>query len=464
VLGYDLTFSAPKSVSLLFGLGEPQLSGRVRNAHDEAVRQALDYIEHHACWTRRGAGGRTHLQGGRLTVATFRHRTSRAGDPQLHTHAVVANATGADGHTTALDGQALYAHARTAGYLYQAALRDQVTRTIGVEWQPVHNGMAEIAGFDEAVLRHFSRRAQDIAEHLQQRGVRSMKGARVVKLETRKAKTYDVPVQRLRDEWKARAGELGLDQAALDDVLDRRAPGRPRRPEYEELDTRPRGPNGITRARSSFDCRDVLRDLAEAHREGTTAEELEELADSWLSSDRAVQLEQGSRRAQVGGARYTTVEILQLESRLIAQADRRRRSGVATADERAVRDALQSRIALSPEQQTLVSQITRSGDGVEVVCAAAGTGKTRALATARDAWEQSGIAVYGCSLSARAALELETMTGVDSATVARLLQDIDHGTACRLVPRPQASARRGCKRGPPGGHNFRPRPQSQVVY
>jgi conjugative relaxase-like TrwC/TraI family protein len=133
VFGYDLTFSAPKSVSLLFGLGDLQTSRLTRDAHDHAVQQALDYLERHACWTRRGRGGRTRLQGDGLTVATFRHRTSRAGDPQLHTHAVVANAPTATGSTTALDGQALYAHARTAGYLYQAALRDQLTRTVGVD-------------------------------------------------------------------------------------------------------------------------------------------------------------------------------------------------------------------------------------------------------------------------------------------------------------------------------------------
>jgi hypothetical protein len=71
VLGYDLTFSAPKSVSLLFGLGDPELSDRVRAAHDEAVRQALDYVERHACWTRRGAQGRSRLRGDGLTVAPF---------------------------------------------------------------------------------------------------------------------------------------------------------------------------------------------------------------------------------------------------------------------------------------------------------------------------------------------------------------------------------------------------------
>jgi Ti-type conjugative transfer relaxase TraA len=431
VLGYDLTFSAPKSVSLLFGLGDDSLSGQVREAHDEAVRQALDYVEQYACWTRRGAGGRTRLQGGGLTVATFRHRTSRAGDPQLHTHSVVANATAAAGATTALDGQALYAHARTAGYLYQAALRDRMTRTVGVEWRPVVNGMAEIDGFDPEVLRAFSRRSQDIEEHLEQRGVRTMKGARVVKLETRRAKTYDVPVARLRDEWAARASELGLAQDALNDVLDRRAPGRPAHPTTDDLAEDLIAPDGVTRQASTFDRRDVLRDLAGAPREGATPRDLEVLADAWLASDDVVRLEAGAWRQHLGGARFSTVEMLELERELVDIALARRDSATAVAPPGTVDQVLARSRQLADEQTNLISSITTSGHGVEVVNAAAGTGKTRALGAARDVWERSDINVYGCALAARAAVELESLAGIDSTTVARLLNDIDHGYGLR---------------------------------
>jgi conjugative relaxase-like TrwC/TraI family protein len=131
VLAYDLTFSAPKSVSILYGVGDREVSPVVRDAHDAAVRSALDYLERQATWTRRGEGGRQVLCGEALTVAMFRHRTSRAGDPQLHTHSVVANTTRAEGRDTALDGRALYAHGRTAGFLYQAELRKNLDRDAG---------------------------------------------------------------------------------------------------------------------------------------------------------------------------------------------------------------------------------------------------------------------------------------------------------------------------------------------
>src|SRR5688500_19181201 len=104
--------------------------------------------------TRRGAGGTHVIAGNGLVAAAFRHRTSRAGDPQLHTHVLVANLTlGADWRWSTLDARRIYAHAKTAGYLYEAQLRSIVTRELGVEWTTVHNGIAEIGGVPTPVLQ-----------------------------------------------------------------------------------------------------------------------------------------------------------------------------------------------------------------------------------------------------------------------------------------------------------------------
>ncbi|HMJ37099.1 MAG TPA: MobF family relaxase [Baekduia sp.] len=215
VLAYDLTFSAPKSVSILYGVADEETAGLASAAHDAAVRDALGYLEREACWTRRGRNGVHLLRGDGLTIATFRHRSSRAGDPQLHTHAVVANATTADGRTTTLDGRALYAHAKTASYLYQASLRHQLTERLGVEWSPVDKGIAELKGIDEPIRRHFSRRRTEILAGMRERGGRSAHAAQIATLQTRRAKDYNVPVGRMRDEWRARAAELGLDRERI---------------------------------------------------------------------------------------------------------------------------------------------------------------------------------------------------------------------------------------------------------
>jgi conjugative relaxase-like TrwC/TraI family protein len=427
VLAYDLTFSAPKSVSVVFGIGDRTVSPAVRAAHDEAVREALGYLERHATWTRRGANGKHLLRGDGLAVAAFRHRTSRAGDPQLHTHAVVANTTNAEGRETALDGRAFYAHQRTAGFLYQAALRKHLTETLGVEWEPVRNGAAEISGIDDQVLKHFSRRSQEIRERLGQLGARSARAAEVAALETRRAKDYNVPTDRLRQEWRARAAELGLDRRTLDLVLDPRTPGPALQPDLRAVAEDLGAPGGITENASTFDRRDVLRDWAEAHREGASVERLEALADRWLASPQAVQLERDGTRPQLGGARYSTPEMLAVEDRVLTEAARRQDAGVAQLDATRVDDLLAARRDIADEQAAMARSLTTSGDGVQIVRAAAGTGKTRGLTAARDAWEADGVRVFGCALAARAAVEMETLAGIDSTTIARLLVDIDRG-------------------------------------
>jgi conjugative relaxase-like TrwC/TraI family protein len=96
--GLDLTFSPPKSVCLLFALCDGETASVVRRAHDAAVAQARGYLEREAGEVRRGKDGVDRLPGGGFVAAAFRHRTSRAGDPQLHSHVLVANMTrGADG-------------------------------------------------------------------------------------------------------------------------------------------------------------------------------------------------------------------------------------------------------------------------------------------------------------------------------------------------------------------------------
>jgi conjugative relaxase-like TrwC/TraI family protein len=118
VPGFDLTFSAPKSVSILFGIGDERVRRAVKDAHRAAVGDAFAYLERQAAVTRRGRDGRDVVPGQGIIAAAFLHRTSRAGDPHLHTHVLVANLTRAsDGVWRALDGRRLYAHARIAGFL-----------------------------------------------------------------------------------------------------------------------------------------------------------------------------------------------------------------------------------------------------------------------------------------------------------------------------------------------------------
>src|SRR6185312_15707903 len=111
-------------------------------AHDAAVGAAMKAAEAEACFVRRGHAGANVAQGVGFVAAAFRHRSSRAGDPHLHTHVVVANLTkGPEGRWSAPDGRPLYVWATALGSLYRAELRAELAR-LGIEWEARPNGLA----------------------------------------------------------------------------------------------------------------------------------------------------------------------------------------------------------------------------------------------------------------------------------------------------------------------------------
>jgi conjugative relaxase-like TrwC/TraI family protein len=166
VAAFDLTFSAPKSVSVLFAIADEGTSAALVEAHERAVSAAFRYVEREACFTRRGRNGVRRVRGEEFLAAAYRHRLSRAGDPQLHTHVVVANMTRAEGRWTSLEAHRLYEHKSAAGALYRAVLRAEVRERLPwVWWRSTGRGLFEIEGVPDAVLREFSRRRVEIEEH-----------------------------------------------------------------------------------------------------------------------------------------------------------------------------------------------------------------------------------------------------------------------------------------------------------
>ena len=171
VAGFDATFSAPKSLSVLWALTGDR---RFLEAHDVAVAAALEHLERFGSTTRiRCNGGRLHPDTQGLTIAVFRQTTSRADDPQIHTHAVIsAKVQTADGRWMALDARYLKRHQRMLGGLYQSVLRNELTHRLGVEWGAIVNGQAEIAGVPTELLAVFSKRGAAIDDALAVEGRR----------------------------------------------------------------------------------------------------------------------------------------------------------------------------------------------------------------------------------------------------------------------------------------------------
>ena len=443
VSGFDLTFSAPKSVSVLFGVGDDELRSSVRAAHDRAVREALGYLERSAAAVRRGPAGAVVEPVAGFVAAGFRHRTSRAGDPQLHTHLLVANvARGSDGRWSALDGRRLYAHARAASFIYQAVLRAELTRTVGVEWGRVRGGIGEVVGVPRAVREAFSRRRVEIEAALEGRGTEGPRAAEAAALATRRKKDVSQRPEDLVREWRARAAELGFGREELGRVmgrpLGRAALGSDRELAFEDL----AGPQGLTRSRATFCRRDVIQALCEAGL-GGDARTIEAAADAFLRSSHVVAIvpsagevaeverfrRSDGRSIPASGEllRYSTREHLALERSLIERIAAMTDTGSGLADANAVRRAISSRPTLSDEQQRLIRRLCLDGAGVGVIAGKAGTGKTFALAAAREAWQAAGYPVLGAAVARRAARELQDGAGIESTSVAAMLGELQRG-------------------------------------
>lgn len=434
VPGFDLTFSAPKSVSLLGVLGGPEMQHRVRDAHDRAVEAAMAHLEQVASHGRRGKGGAVRIETSGFVAAMFRHRSSRAGDPQLHTHCVVVNKVrGVDGRWSSLDGAELYRHARSTGTLYQAHLRHEL-RDLGLQWDLADNGTAELTGVPRSVLRTFSQRRIEIEQRMADLGLASARGAQIATLDTRQAKDYSVDPWTLLEQWHAAADRAGFGRAAVDRLLEAgRATDRSPETDVDRAVGALTAPVGLTARSSTFDEREVLRLLAASLPDGAPVTEVEQAAREFVDRSPDVVAVGGSVATAVGGVgaspqRYTTTELLLTEQALIESAEQRRRGIYGLATTAAVEQSLADPAlpSLADEQKAMVRRLCGAGDGVAVVNALAGSGKTTALAVATRAWEQARLPVVGVCLSAKAAGVLGEATGMHTSTVARLLHELDH--------------------------------------
>lgn len=167
VVGFDLTFTAPKSVSVLCALADDATRVIVYDAHRAALA-SLEFVEQRVIRTRIGDAGRRQVRTRGMVAAAFDHWDTRAGNPNLHTHVVIANKVqGPDGAWRSLDGRSMHAVVVTVSELYDALLADELARRLPVEWSmrdrgPRRNPAFEVDGIGEDVLAHFSTRAEVI--------------------------------------------------------------------------------------------------------------------------------------------------------------------------------------------------------------------------------------------------------------------------------------------------------------
>ena len=476
VPGFDLTFAVPKSVSVVYALGDPLVQAAVAEACEAAVLEAFGWLEREACFVRRGTNNRKMIDdpagfGTRRMIADgfvaarFAHRTSRAGDPHLHWHVLVANmARGIDGRWSALDGTALYRAQRAAGVLFQTVMRTELTHHLGVEWGPVHNDAAEIAGVPTRVLREFSQRTEQIAEWMQAHGVDGTAAKNTALLETRTSKHLLDDFAVLEAAWRDRATALGWGPAQLDQLLanvpdpgsrtggDRWIIAQEafagdgcevvRVVDFEAwvewlLTTR------VTEKSGTFTRFDLAQAVAAILPTGNRINDVDRTVRRVLASPAVVQVGDhwGERRPiNAPGrtipddreVRYTSRTLLTIEQRLLEQLATGTRAGIGFLDP-AVIEAAITASTLGDDQATAIRVLATAGDHVAVMVGRAGTGKTHTLGTLRAIYQQAGWDVVGLAPSARAARELEHGSGIVSTTIARHLVEQREITSTTLV-------------------------------
>ena len=441
--GWDLLFSAPKSVSVVFGLAEPDVARQVAAAHEAAVDEGLAYLERWALGSRRRDDGAVATEAGRgAIVAGFRHRTSREGDPQLHTHALLANAVQrGDGTWGAVDSRIVYRQARSAGFVYQAVLRSQLIERLGVRWEPVdQRGIAELADVPTRVRTVFSKRRGQIVAALEQRGLSSPRAADIAAVRTRRAKGGVEASDVLRARWRAEAADVGV---AGDDIeaavgalpaveCRQQVSAGQRRHVNDEL----LGPGGLTAQRTGYQRGEIARAWCQAidpHTVGITAAVIDGLVQTTIDDRRNVLLGADDPVRGLDRRRWSSQDLLDVEARVLHRVGAGRHAGLGVVAGSALRAALDRHHTLSDEQRLMIETVTRHGHRVDVVVGVAGSGKTHALAVAHQLWTDAGHRVIGAAVAKRAANQLQAGAGIDSGTLDSLLMHLAQPEA-RLAP------------------------------
>lgn len=418
--GWDLTFSAPKSVSVLWSLLPAELGAEIRAAHMEGVQRACGYLEEVAGWTRRGHGGQSREKAG-LVVGLFEHGTSRAGDPQLHTHALVLNiGVRADGTTGSIESKPLYQHKMAAGALYRSELAMQLGRRLGLEVDRVRSWF-EVQGVSPGLIGHWSSRRAEIEAALEKSGFTGAKASEMAALTTRQIKEH-VAREELFEQWQKYGAEHGWGTEKAQSLC-REHWLKPEFPQWVRDLVVKEAVQEITKQSSHFAEQDLVRKAAEnAQGRGIGAQQVLDGVRQYLSSE-AICL-----TPTLPLKLYTTPEMLAVEKKMLEQVEMSRGIQRHTVSGLVLTPVLGMNSHLREEQRSAVEYLVGGPGSIAVVSGMAGTGKTTMLKAAAQAWKLGGYSVKGAALAGKAADGLANEAGIESSTIAKLLLQIEKGS------------------------------------
>lgn len=478
VAGFDLTFSVPKSVSTLWAVADGGTQALIAQAHHAAIQEVIELLERDVAATRvgakgpRGAVAQAPVSG--VIAAAYDHYDSRASDPQLHTHVVIANRVQAarDGKWRTLDSRALHAAVTGLSEHYNAVLADRITQVLGVGWEARERGVGrstawEITRVSQRLMGEFSSRTRDIeqvkdrlvADYVEKHGRQPSpkllwQFRQQATLETRPPKQQQ-SLSDLTAQWRERAtqvlGEdaptwaasllasstadplLRADDIPLDDldavaavvverVGDRRATWKRWNLHAEAV----RQTMGL-RFATAQDRDTITLQIVDAAEHASLRLTPPELA----SSPPLFQQADGTSVFRPkASTMYSSERVLAAEDRLLAAGENRTGPTVPLAwIEQASRTENNDGYTLSPDQEQAIAKIGISGRTLDVLVGPAGTGKTTTMQALHTAWERrhGEGSVIGLAPSAAAAEVLAEDLGVATENTAKWLHEHRHG-------------------------------------
>jgi len=428
VRAIDVTLSVPKSVSLLWAFGTPETAAVVSIAVVEATDEAIGFLEERAAFARQQSGGiRRRVATDGFAVATFAHRTSRDGDPQLHTHCLIPNLVRrADGHHVAFDAAPLHVWGKAAGTVFLNALEGCLSKRLGVEWGPERNGSREIVGFTREQLRAFSKRTVAIETRLEANGevafssnAERMRADDRASLATRARKDKTLTPERLRDRWATEAAGVGLEPGLAVDalVIGRHLEGRAEPGEVEMFAALVDPHTGLCATDSRFGEAHVVERVAAMSAGRLTTDEIVEVARRFLATDLVVRLAPDEARRRP--PEWSTVELRGVEDHLLARLDALASRRLDAVPVELVDAAIAEEAkTLGDDQIEAVRVLCGAGPSVRCLVAPAGYGKTTALHAAATAARNAGRPVVAVAPTHKAVAELRAV-GLAARTIAR---------------------------------------------
>ncbi len=410
--GWDATFSAPKSVSLTALVGGDE---RVREAHRESVRVALDQLEHYT--QARIGGNHPPETTGKFIAAKFEHDTARPVDgyvaPQLHTHAVVFNVTEREnGQPRAIQPQSLFASQQFATAIYQSELTYRL-RQLGYEITTGRSGAPEIKGYTQEYLDASSPRSQQIREYLERTGRTGKEAAEIAARSTRDRKEIHSP-----SEVMAAHRKLAADFGHQADAVVRQARERQQRQE-RPLNTIEKVRESLTFARDKNFEREAVVDERALIRDGLRRG-MGEVTYAQVRGNLNARLAAGEfqviERNNMPGRQFTTAKTIEAEHEIVRRMREGRRQMEPVLERPEALKIADQHPHLNRAQQSVVEDVLSSRDRIQGIQGFAGAGKTTTLTVIRSAAEARGYQVEGFAPTSRAARQLGE-AGVEASTL-----------------------------------------------